>query len=345
MTPAALFDILHRDGHVASSGVPPIDVSDVASPWYLRVLMGFMGWLGGMFVLGFFGALIAAFFSNFVGMVLLAIGLFAGSFAIYRTAPSNDFATQFALAASICAQVVATLAYGNAVGLGMDIMNAASFVAVMQIALVFAMPNFLHRMLSTMFAVIAMFIAAEKGLLVPVFSGVVAFAFVLLARAESTLVASGRMMFADAVINGLAVALLLPGAAYVGFLGNAPWMPFSLYTSIAFAMVLVGWVALSTGRLPVMQRTAALMGAIIYAAVTWRAPGLIASALVLLLAFGSGRRALTGFALFALVAYLSTYYYQMHMTLATKSMVLALSGASLLVMWWGHRTYFNGERA
>ena len=129
---------------------------------------------------------------------------------------------------------------------------------------------------------------------------------------------------------------------------NRALQPSSLdYTNIliAFAVVLVGWVALSTVRLSVMQRSAALMGAIIYAAVTWRAPGLIASALVLLLAFGSGRRALTGFALFALVAYLSTYYYQMHMTLATKSMVLALSGASLLVMWWGHRTYFNGERA
>ena len=93
------------------------------------------------------------------------------------------------------------------------------------------------------------------------------------------------------------------------------------------------------------QRSAAILAVIIYAAVTWRAPGLIASALVLLVAFGSGRRALTAFSLVALVAYLSTYYYQMQMTLATKSMVLALSGASLLVMWWVHRSYFAGEEA
>ena len=36
---------------------------------------------------------------------------------------------------------------------------------------------------------------------------------------------------------------------------------------------------------------------------------------------------------------------QVHMTLMAKSMVLALSGASLLVMWWLHRTYFAGEAA
>ena len=345
MTLESLFATLYRDGQVRSPELPQIAFTDQSGPWYTRVLMGFMGWLGGLFVLGFLGALIAAFFTNSALMMIIAILLFAGSFAMYRAMPTNDFATQFALAASICAQAVATIAYGKFVGQSIDTYSVAWFVAVMQIALVFVMPNVLHRLLSTMFAAVALFIAAQKGLLVPALDAVLAVALVLLVRAESTLVAMGRRQLVEPVINGLAIALLLRGAGHVTFLGESAWLPFALHSAIVFAVALLAWAVLSTTRLAMAQRSAAILAVIIYAAVTWRAPGLIASALVLLVAFGSGRRALTAFSLVALVAYLSTYYYQMQMTLATKSMVLALSGASLLVMWWVHRSYFAGEEA
>ena len=343
MTLESLFAALHRDGHLPTSQAPQIAFSDLSSPWYTRVLMGFMGWLGGMFVLGFLGALIAALFTNSVLMMIIAIGLFAGSFAMYRAMPTNDFGTQFALAASICAQVVATVAFGNAVGQRVDPYNVAWFVAAMQIALVLLMPNALHRLLSTMFAVVALFVAAQKGLLVPALDAVLAVALVLLVRAESTLVAMGRRQLVEPVINGLAIALLVRGAAHVTIFGEAPWFPFALQTAVVFTMALVAWVVLNTSRVAMVPRIAAVLAAVVYVVVTWRAPGLIASVLVVLVAFGSGRRALTAFALVALLAYLSTFYYQMHMTLMAKSMVLALSGASLLVMWWVHRTYFAKE--
>ena len=345
MTLESLFEALHRDGHVATSQAPQIAFGDLSSPWYTRVLMGFMGWLGGLFVLGFLGALIAAFFTNSVLMMIVAIGLFAGSFAMYRAMPTNDFGTQFALAASICAQVVTTVAFSNAVDQRVDPYNVAWFVALMQVALVVLMPNVLHRLLSTMFAVMALFIAAQKGMLVPALDAVLAVALVLLVRAESTLVAMGRRQLVEPIINGLAIALLVRGAAHVTLFGQAPWFPFALQTATVFSVALVAWVALNTSRVAMMPRIAAVLAALVFAAVSARAPGLIASVLVLLVAFGSGRRTLTAFALVALLAYLSTFYIQMHMTLMAKSMVLAFSGASLLVMWWVHRTYFSGEAA
>ena len=345
MTLESLFAALHRDGHVATSEVPQMAFSDLSSPWYTRVLMGFMGWLGGLFVLGFLGALIAVFFTSSVFMMIVAIGLFAGSFAMYRAMPTNDFGTQFALAASICGQVVATIAFSKGMDQSVDTYNVAWFVALMQIALVVLMPNTLHRLLSTMFAVVALFVAAQKGLLVPALDAVLAVALVLLVRAESTLVARGHRLLVEPVINGLAIALLVRGAAHVTFFGQAPWYPFALQTAVVFSVALVAWVALNTSRVATVPRIAAVLAALVYVAVTWRAPGLIASVLVLLVAFGSGRRALTAFALLALLAYLSAFYYQMHMTLMAKSMVLALSAACLLVMWWVHRTYFAGEAA
>ena len=341
----SLFDSMHRDGHIASPTPPGIVFAESSNPWYTRVLMGFMGWLGGLFVLGFFGAIIGSVLENGVILMIVAIGLFAGSFAMYRAMPNSDFGTQFALAASICAQVVATFAVGKLVGYNGNNDGIAWFVGLMQVALVIAMPNGLHRLLSTMFAVAAFFIAAQKGLLVPALDTLLVILLIVLARMESTLVVSGQRQLVDPVINGVSIALLLRGAAHVTFFGETLWLPFALQAAVVFAAALTVWTALNTARLPMVTRSAAVLGAIVYGAVTWRAPGLIAAVLVLLVAFASGRRALTAFSLVALVAYLSTYYYQMQLTLATKSMVLALSGASLLVMWRGHRTYFNGERA
>ena len=345
MTLDALFASLHRDGHIGSPNPPAIVFAESSSPWYTRVLMGFMGWLGGLFVLGFFGAIIASFFNNGVMMMIVAIGLFAGSFAMYRAMPNSDFGTQFALAASICAQVVATFAVGKLVGYNGNGYGIAWFVGLMQVALVIAMPNGLHRLLSTMFAAAAFFLAAEKGLLVPALDAILVILLITLAHMESKLVVAGQRHLVDPVINGVAIALLLRGAAHVTFFGQTLWLPFALQAAVVFAVALAVWTALNTARLTIPTRSAAILAAIVYGAVTWRAPGLIAAVLVMLVAFASGRRALTAFSLVALVAYLSTYYYQMQLTLATKSMVLALSGASLLVMWWGHRTYFSGERA
>jgi len=341
----SLFESLHRDGHVASPSPPKIVFAETSNPWYTRVLMGIMGWLGGFFVLGFFGAIIGNLFENGVILVIVATGLFAGSFAMYRAMPKSDFGTQFALAASICAQVVATIAFAKLVGYSGNTYGIAWFVGLMQVALVIAMPNGLHRLISTLFAAAAFFLAAEKGLLVPALDAILVIVLIVLARMESTLVVSGQRQLVDPVINGVSIALLLRGAAHVNLFGETLWLPFALQAAVVFAVALTVWTALNTARLTMVTRSAAVLAAIVYGAVTWRAPGLIAVVLVLLVAFASGRRALTAFSLVALVAYLSTYYYQMQLTLATKSMVLALSGASLLVMWWVHRTYFSGERA
>jgi hypothetical protein len=153
MTLESLFDALHRAGHLPSATVPAIDLERDHSPWYTRVLLGGMGWLGGMLVLGFLGALISGLFDSAVGMSVLALMMFGAGFAIYRAAPGNDFATQFALAASICGQALAAVAFGKLVGHGDDFTVVAWFIALMQAALVWVMPNFLHRLISTIFAV------------------------------------------------------------------------------------------------------------------------------------------------------------------------------------------------
>ena len=343
MTLESLFDSLHRAGHLPSATVPAIDLERDHSPWYTRVLLGGMGWLGGMLVLGFLGALISGLFDSAVGMSVLALMMFGASVAIYRAAPGNDFATQFALAASICGQALAAVAFGKLVGHADDFTVVAWFIALMQAALVWVMPNFLHRLISTIFAVAALLFATKSGVMNVAVDLAMALGFVALVHFESVLVAAGRRAICEPVLNGIAIGLLVTGIGYMSLVGGSSWFPHTGMSAVAFGIALLAWVWLSAKQLPALSRGAALAAAIAFVAVSWRAPGLLASALVLLASFAAGRRALTALALVAMVAYLSAYYYQMSMTLLAKSGVLALTGAVLLVLWWVQRQFFSKE--
>jgi Domain of unknown function (DUF4401) len=345
MTLESLFDALHRAGHVPSATVPGIELERNHSPWYTRVLLGGMGWLGGLLVLGFFGALVSGLFNNAAGLGVLAIIMFGASVMIYRAAPNNDFATQFALAASICGQAAAAGSFGTAIGHGVDNSTVAWFIALMQMLLVFLMPNFLHRLLSTIFAVAALFFASKGGAMSVAVDLAMALGFVALIQFESLLVEKGQRAVAEPVLNGLAIGLLVTGIGYMSFIGGSSWFPHVGMSAIAFGIALLVWVFLASANLSSVSRGAALAGTVAFVAVSWRAPGLIASALVLLASFAAGRRTLTGLGLLAMVAYLSAYYYQMSLTLLGKSGVLALTGAVLLVLWWVHRQFFSTEAA
>ncbi len=345
MTLESLFESLHRAGHVASPGVPSVNLQDAQSPWYTRALLGGMGWLGGMFVLAFLGAMFSGLFNNAFAMTVLAILAFAASFWIYRIANNNDFGTQFALAASICGQALAAVAFAKVAGGGVDSSTVAGFIALMQVALVLVMPNFLHRLISTIFAVTALFVATQKGGTSIAIDLMLGLGFVALMQYESQLIVNRQRARSEPVLNGLAIGLLVVGVAYLDLVGGTPWLPFATMSAIAFGIVLMVWVAQASRHLPTMSRGAALAAALAFAAVAWRAPGLIATALVLLASFAAGRRTLTALAMVAMLGYLSAYYYQMSLTLLVKAGVLALTGAVLLVLWWVHRQYFSAEAA
>ncbi|MBC8160677.1 MAG: DUF4401 domain-containing protein [Roseiflexaceae bacterium] len=345
MTLESLFLALHGAGRVASPETPAIELQSNHSPWYTRVLLGGMGWLGGMFVLGFMGALVSGLFNNAFAMTVLAVIMFVSSFAIYRIANNNDFGTQFALAASICGQALAAAAFAKWAGRGVDSSSVAWFIALMQVALVWVMPNFLHRLISTMFAVTALFFATQKGGASIAIDLMLGLGFVGLIQYESQLVASKQRALSEPVLNGLAIGLLVVGVAYLDFVGGTTWLPFATMSAIAFGIALMVWVVSATKHLPLNSRGAALGAALAFAAVAWRAPGLIATSLVLLASFAASRRTLTALAMLALMGYLSTYYYPMSLTLLVKAGVLALTGAVLLVLWWVHRQYFSSEAA
>ncbi len=76
------------------------------------------------------------------------------------------------------------------------------------------------------------------------------------------------------------------------------------------------------------------------------APAIAAALLLLLLAFVAGSRALTVIAAAAMIYLIGQYYYDLHLTLFTKSMVLMVSGVLLLVAYgFLHPKLVNHEDA
>lgn len=308
----------------------------VASNWMVRVLLGIMGWLGGLMVLGFFAIFVQGLLDSIPGLAVLSVSLFIGAYAIYRRAPHHDFANQAALAASICAQALAMVLFFKIAG-NSATARVALLVAAMQLGLVWLMPNYLHRLVSMLFAVIALFVAAERGQWTALVCLMVAGSFVALSFSESRWIAGGQVDRVEPAWAGLALGLLGAGAAHATQIDRTVLLPSTIWTGAALGLVLLGDCAANLMEVPLRDRLLGGLAALVFVAAAFGAPGLIACALVLLSAFRSGRKVYVGLALVALLGTLVAFYYQLDATLLKKSGVLALCGVTMLAAWGVHR--------
>jgi len=81
----------------------------------------------------------------------------------------------------------------------------------------------------------------------------------------------------------------------------------------------------------------ALVGALILGLVSIKAPGVGPAAAILIIGYANADRVLVGLGIFALLGYLSHYYYSMQTTLLEKSGLLIAFGIVLLVARLGLR--------
>lgn len=156
---AALVAALAARGHVVAPapGVPPAAARE--RPWFVSLLLGFAGWLAGIFGLACIGMLLApsadaAWFA--IGVVLLVLAWIA----FRQASEANFFGSQFGLVLSIAGQA------GALFGIAQTFFKSESSLAgialtafVLQVLAVIAMPNRLQRTLSTLFACVAWAIA------------------------------------------------------------------------------------------------------------------------------------------------------------------------------------------
>jgi uncharacterized membrane protein len=309
-----------------------------ASPWFVRVMLGIAGWIGALFLIAFVAAAFAFIMDDAATAALAGAACCAAAFFLFRSFAGNDFAEQFGLVVSLVGQVLIV------VGLAQFLEPADPplyfAVAAAEAVLALAIPNFLHRVLATGGAAVALALGVNQlelhGLAAPLLSAALAFVWLEPGRWA----VDGRIW--RPVGYGLVLALLLVetfrlfGAGWL--LGLSPETPgwFGLYGPLLgrglTAAVLV-WAAMvlslregGGSRVSIL----AVGVAILVALISLMAPGLASALLILLLGFAAGSRILAALGILSLLGFVAHFYYSLHAGLLEKSGVLALTGLSLL---------------
>ncbi|MBE0625512.1 MAG: DUF4401 domain-containing protein [Burkholderiales bacterium] len=337
-----------RDAGMAAGEMP--EAGDARAPWFVRVMLGIAGWIGAMFILGFVGAGFAFVMKSSGAAFVVGAGACFAAVAIFRAAPKSDFVGQFGLAVSLAGQCL--LVFGAAQWFGRSATGIALYVTLQQVLLFILVPNFVHRFWTSWTAALAGAYAMLDAGLFAFMPAATAAAFLCVALFEFELARFGTMVRAG--VYGLALAAVqtavLHGQLLTGWLlvGHDPgllggeagmWAGRIASAAVLFvaAVVLLRREGLS---LTSGQGRIGLAGALILAAVSLKAPGVGPAAAILIVGYANADRVLAGLGIFALLGYLSHYYYALQATLLEKSALLAAAGLALLAVrlamrhWW-----------
>lgn len=337
MSATELWARLLREGLV--QGALP-ERNGVRSPWFVRVMLGVAGWFGALFLLLFVGFGMSFIIKSAGASIITGVLACTAAAVLFRHA-ANDFAGQFGLAVSMAGQGLILFGLASATG-EKQLAPIASMMAVVQAALFWLLPNYVHRVWAAWSGACALALAlADMGLLAFT-PGLMTAAFAWVWLKEFDVAKHGALLRAGGY--GLALAALvvavMQGQLLITWIFDRGKQPLGgelgVWTGAAFTGAVLLWAVvqlLAREDVPLdsSQGRIALAGAAILALATLKAPGLGPAAAVLVIGFANGNRVLAGLGVLALLGYLSHYYYSLQITLLEKSALLACTGIALLV--------------
>jgi hypothetical protein len=315
---STLTEALKARGVIAADAAPP-PMDEVHRPWFVTSLLGFAGWLAGIFLLVFIGTFLDL--NSRTGILIVGLVLLAGAWGLYHADRQAAFLDQLALALSIAGQCAVGWALLDDVSSAVVI---AGTLLLMQLAVLFIMPNKTARTLAALFAAIAwvytvrfalrpgneedLFFHADMnharfGVAPFVFGWLLTWApLVALARwltlHEPRWMAHRLRIYARPVLTGAILGLSLGGIA------TEPFMTIAIgFDRVGIDM---SWLAL----FPLLSIALAMFAA-------W-------------CAFQVRNHGLLGFAALASLLHLSRFYYFYGTSLTWKSLIMLCAGALML---------------
>jgi hypothetical protein len=352
MTAAELWERL-RAGAMVEGEMPEPELA--ASPWYVRAMLGIAGWIGALFMIAFVGAAFFFIMSNAAFAAIAGAACCAGAYALFRAFEGNDFAEQFGLAVSLVGQIL--LAVGFAQFLDMEGPLFYLAVAAVQSGLALAVPNFLHRVLTSGGAAVALALAINQLSLNGLAAPLLCAGLVVIWLEPRLWAVQGRLW--RPVGYGLVLALLLVetfrlfGAEDLFGLAREKTGWLALHGPLlgrALTAALLVWTAVLSCRrqgFPPGSRTAlaAAGAAILFGLLSLKAPGLASATLILLLGFAAGNRILGALGILSLLGFVAHFYYSLQASLLEKSAILAVTGLCLLAAHFALARLFGAAEA
>lgn len=351
MTPEDLWAGLRADGLV--EGDLP-ERRDQASPWYVRVMLGIAGWIGALFMMGFIGAAFAFVVKDESTAMIVGAACCAGAAFLFRIFDGKDFGEQFALVLSLAGQIL--MMVGLSQFLKPDSPNFYFGVAGIEAVLALAVPNFLHRVLTSAGAAAALALGIVQLSLHGFSAPILCAGLALIWLYPQRWARSGNVW--RPIGYGLVLALLLIetfrlfGAQRLfGFAAEAPGF-LALYGPLigrGITALILAWsaavLALRAGYASSSRTFLSAVGAaLLVGLLSLEAPGLASALLILLLGFAAGNRLLMALGVLSLLGFVAHFYYSLQATLLEKSGLLALTGILLIAAWFVLRSGFpRGE--
>jgi hypothetical protein len=333
-----LWDRLAEENLVMGEMPPALDRH---SPWFVRVMLGFAGWIGALFMLGFVGTALSFVIRSGTASLVAGGLICAGAAVIFRVSQGKDFAVQFGLATSFAGQALFIFGLMEA----FHWRNGFSYlsVTVFEAVLAAIVANEIHRAATTFAAAISLSLALWWYGVPYLAPALITAAVAVLWMQEFTWADKGSMLRPIGYSLALA-ALYCHGTllmhVYVWLERGSTNSPALARFSYWSGILLTGSVFLYTvfhlltrEGFGIKDRPTqtALFAAAALAVVSYKAPGIATGLVIVLLGYANANRVLTGLGVFSLIAYLSFYYYQLQATLLVKSASLIATGMVLLI--------------
>ncbi len=319
------------------------DITTLTSPWYVKVLLAFSGWLAALFLLGFIGVGFDFIVENSAASLVTGGGMIGAGYFMLRQ-PKNEFFQHFALALSLAGQALVGWALFDMVEAHDE--AAWALLALVELLLAIVIPQFTHRVITSFLSVFAMAMALNAVGIPYLLSSIVLLLASWLWLNELRF--PGQMSRIRPIGYGLVLALVqLKGTALFGYeaigwrtTGSGaegwvqPWMGEVL--SVAVLLYVVWQLLQRLGR-PVSRNLqgALLFGALLVVVASLEARGITVGIVIMLLGYAGGNRVLLGVGIVSLLFYISSYYYLLDATLLTKAQILLGVGLTLLAVRWG----------
>lgn len=312
-----LLDGLRDRGVIPADAAPPA-LEGTRRFWFITLLLGFAGWLAGLFLLSFSAILLDL--DSRAAILVLGLVLLVAARLIYGASRNAVFLGQLALALSIAGQCA--VAWGLLENVDSALGISATLLGL-QLVVFAVMPNATARTLAALFATLAFILTVR---------------FAVLPDRDLDLLFDrpGRDAARDAL---LPLAWLLTWPALAGLTAwlvrhEAQWMASDLREH-ARPLLVGALLALSVGGMATEPFVLLDLGPdAVGTAFRWQALfPLLSIALALFAAVSAFRlrsRGMTGFALAAAAAHLARFYYVYGVTLVWKSALMAVIGIALL---------------
>ena len=335
----SLWQELTSQGFVTGD-LPP--VSDIDSPWYVRLLIGLSGWLAALFMLGFIGTAFEFVFKNNIAGIFVGGAMIFVAYLLLLKKSNSDFSSQFALAVSFAGQVLVVFSLDLFQWFrAADSLNWI-ILGTLQVVLAWFMPSSIHRVWSAFAAVMSIIIVLTIWHFYFIQTALIMAAVAVVWLNEFKWIEYQNKL--KPIGYGITLALLYQSSDSIFhfmFLNSLeykesmmqPWVGTIL---IGLVILYIIFKLLNRQSIKIPNRIAniAFIGALLLIMMSLKVYGLTIGVMIILLGYANGNRILTGLGISSLLYFVSAYYYNLHSTLLVKSELLVILGSLLIVASW-----------